>query len=334
MRVHRSPVIFSFAPDQQQLPQVLPTDRLFASGKARPQISSTLRQVPNRRNTVAVASVFAQIVGPWLAVGWFSGPGWLAPLVWIAVVLWGGRCLSLLFLLNHEAAHSLLFSRRRLNDGVGRWVLSPVALVDFDGYRRAHIVHHKDELGPNEPDMGLYAGYPSGYRRFLRRLWRDGSGQSAAKQLRGLARGNRAVIARVAMAQVAVAAVAALATGHWWAYVVVWFLPWATVWQVINRLRSIAEHAGMEAGADRRVNTHVVRQRWLSGQWLVPFQAGFHLAHHVDTSIPWTQLHPFHTELVEAGWISADLTYGSYPQLWRYLVTAEPAGRPPGDTIS
>ena len=27
-------------------------------------------------------------------------------------------------------------------------------------YRRAHMAHHRDEMGPEEPDAGLYAGYP------------------------------------------------------------------------------------------------------------------------------------------------------------------------------
>ncbi len=205
--------------------------------------------------------------------------------------------------------------------GVGRALLAWPALLDFDAYRRAHLAHHKDELGPDEPDMGLYVGYPSSRRRLARRLRRDASGRSATKQLRGMFRRGGPVLARIVAAQVVVAGLAFAVTGRWWAVAVVWWLPWATVWQVINRLRAIAEHAGMAAGPDRRRNTHVVRQHWLPGQVLVPFRSGYHLAHHVDTSVPWINLPDMHAELERAGWITPQLTHASYRALWRHLTT-------------
>ena len=47
---------------------------------------------------------------------------------------------------------------------------------------------------------------------------------------------------------------ASIAAGVWWLYPVFWLLPFLTVWRVINRLRSIAEHGGMTASKDRRVH--------------------------------------------------------------------------------
>ena len=62
-------------------------------------------------------------------------------------------------------------------------------------------------------------------------------------------------------------------------------LPFLTVWRVINRLRSIAEHGGMDASPDRRATTHTVRQSWWARTVLVPFHIGWHLAHHVDAGV-------------------------------------------------
>ena len=42
--------------------------------------------------------------------------------------------------------------------------------------------------------------------------------------------------------------------GYWWVYPVFWVAPFLTVWRVINRLRSIAEHGGMDASTDRRAH--------------------------------------------------------------------------------
>lgn len=306
----------TLAPAESSLPDVLPTDRLFASGKAKTGVAPGLRDIRGARNAFSVVAVWAQIAAGWLLVRAFDHP-----VVWVGVALWIARCFSLIFLLNHESAHALLFNDRTKNDWVGRLFLAWPALLDYDGYRRAHLAHHKDELGPDEPDMGLYAGYPSERRRLGRRLLRDATGRSAYKQLRLLKSANRSTVIGIVGAQLPVALAAFAVTGNWWAWLAFWVLPWATVWQVINRLRAIAEHAGMAPGPDRRRNTHVVRQRWLPSNSLVPFNAGYHLAHHVDTSVPWNNLPTLHTELESAGWITPDFTHRSYRALWRYLTT-------------
>ena len=69
-----------------------------------------------------------------------------------------------------------------------------------------------------------------------------------------------------------------------------------TQWRVINRLRSIAEHGGMEQSKDRRATTHNVRQSWPARFWFVPYNTGWHLAHHVDMGVPWRNLPAYHAE--------------------------------------
>ena len=84
------------------------------------------------------------------------------------------------------------------------------------------------------------------------------------------------------------------------ALLVLWFVPWMTGWRVVNRLRSIAEHGGMQASSDRRQTTHHVRQNLLARFWIAPFNTGWHLAHHVDMGVPWRNLPQLHRELVAA----------------------------------
>ncbi len=111
-------------------------------------------------------------------------------------------------------------------------------------------------------------------------------------------------------------------TGRWWIYPLLWFLPWMTQWRVLNRLRAIAEHGGLEASRDRRVTTHNVRQHWIARFWFVPYNTGWHLAHHVDMGVPWRNLPRYHTELVRAGYITEGITYPGYLALWRALSSA------------
>jgi fatty acid desaturase len=138
--------------------------------------------------------------------------------------------------------------------------------------------------------------------------------------LKGLLRGVRSSKqARTIVAVQLVLIAIGIAVGHPWIWLLLWLLPELTVWRVINRLRSIAEHGGMERSKDRRRTTHHVRQTWLARFSMVPFNTGWHLAHHVDMGVPWRNLPKLHTELEAAGYVTPDITYPSYVALWRAL---------------
>ncbi len=309
----------TMVPPPRLLPDVLPTARLTSAGRPVPDLRAELRRVPNLRNSVTV-------IGAWLQSFGVVAAAVLIDRWWAYVVAFFllGRAMALLNILGHEAAHRLLFSSRRANDTVGRWLLAYPAFTPFDVYRRSHMAHHKDELGPGEPDLALYRGYPISRASMRRKLLRDALGISGYKNLVPLLqaltkRSSRPVAARIVGVQVAIWAVFGLASGRWWLYPLLWLAPWMTVWRVLNRLRAIAEHAGMERSSDRRRTTHVVRQRPLARFWIVPYHTGWHLAHHVDMGIPWRRLPDLHRELVASGWVTPELEYRSYTALWRAL---------------
>jgi fatty acid desaturase len=183
------------------------------------------------------------------------------------------------------------------------------------------MAHHKEEFGPNEPDMGLYAGYPITRDSWHRKLRRDAFGNSGWKNLKSLLLAFRSPRARgVAtriMACQAVIFVGFAVAGYPLVWPLLWLLPWMTVWRVLNRLRAIAEHGGMQRSDDRRLTTHHVRQGFWARFWMVPFNTGWHLAHHVDIGVPFSHLPRFHEELVRSGWIDPRLEYPSYWALWR-----------------
>lgn len=308
-------------PPAERLPTVLPTERLSASGRPVPEVREELRRVPDARNAVTVAGVYVQSFGV-IALAVAIGRWWAYAIAFVLM----GRAFALYSILGHEAAHRLLFSNKRVNDFVGRWLLSYPAFVPFDIYRRAHMAHHKDEMGPNEPDKGLYSGYPITRASLRRKLTRDLLFVSGWKNLRPLLRAvgrkdSRNLALRIIGVQVAIGVVLGLA-GPWWLYPVLWLAPYMTVWRVLNRLRAIAEHGGMDRSDDRRLTTHVVRQRPLARFWMVPYNTGWHLAHHVDIGIPFRKLPALHEELVESGWVTPEIEYPSYFALWKALSSA------------
>jgi fatty acid desaturase len=322
----------SMVPAPEVRPDVLPTDRLTASGMPVPRVREELRRIPNVRNAVNVVSVWVQTVGLLALACWITVrvPLALALAIWAVTFVLMGRGFALLSILGHEAAHRLLFSKKWVNDLVGKWLLSYPAFVPFDAYRRVHFAHHKDEMGPNEPDLKLYLGYPITRDSMRRKLKRDATGNTGWKNLKGLLFALRSTTARPVAAKILVAQLVLfvglwVGSGRWWLYPLFWLAPWLTVWRVLNRLRSIAEHGGMTRSKDRRETTHLIRQTWSARFWIVPFNTGWHLAHHVDMGVPFQNLPALQRELEQAGWITPALEYPSYRALWQAL-SSRPAG--------
>jgi fatty acid desaturase len=308
----------SVVPQAASLPDVLPTDRLREGARLRTDLRSELRRIPDVKNALTVVGLWAQISAV------IGGAIWLHhPVAWIVAFLLMGRAFSQLLILGHEAAHLLLFSNRRLNDFVGKWLLDYPGLVPFEIYRKGHLAHHKDEMGPDEPDKALYAPYPVTPASLRRKLTRDAFFVSGWKNLRPLlaalrSRSGRPIALRILATQLALLAVFTL-LGRPELYLLLWLAPWMTVWRVINRLRAIAEHGGMIRSSDRRETTHHVRQSAAARFALVPYNTGWHLAHHVDIGIPYRKLPALHRELEEAGWVTPALVYPNYRTLWRAL---------------
>jgi fatty acid desaturase len=234
-----------------------------------------------------------------------------------------GRNYARFAILGHEAAHRLLFSRKSINDFVGKWLVAYVAFTPIEAYRRSHMAHHKEEFGPEEPDMNLYVGYPIPPDSMRRKLVRDAlflSGYKNLKPLVQLAWKRQPVALQIVGVQAALLVLFTL-IGRPELYLFLWLLPQMSVWRVLNRLRAIAEHGGMTKSDDRRLTTHHVRQSLLARFWIVPYNTGWHLAHHVDIGIPWRNLPKLHAELVRSGWVVPALEYPSYLALWRKLAS-------------
>jgi fatty acid desaturase len=315
-------------PASKLLPDVLPTDRLRKNGIARPDVRAELRRIPNARNALTVVAALTQTVG---VVAWAGRTGTWWSYLLAFLVMGRGHCQ--INILGHEAAHKLLFSHRGANDAVGRWLCAYPGLQGMLSYRKAHLAHHRDEMGPEEPDFGLYEGYPISPDSLRRKLTRDLLFVSGYKNLRVLGRiarrpGGGGQEARQVIAVQLVMFAAAVAWGKPLLYPVCWLAPWMSTWKVSNRLRAIAEHGGMARSADRRETTHVIRQSRLARFLIVPYNTGWHLAHHVDIAVPFRHLPAFHDELVRSGWLVPEIEYPSYLALWRKLASGERRPRP------
>ena len=306
------------APSATVLPQTAATEFIQYDARPTPSFRASLRKIPNLRNALSVFSVYAQTIAILASAVHFHHPA-----TWVLAFLLMGRAHAQFASLMHESAHRLLFSHRAMNDFVGTWFLGFVGFTSTAAYRRVHMAHHRAEFGPEEPDLALYANYPISTASFRRKLTRDALGRTGVKLLRQQLRGLRSPEARIRRTQVKIFAVQLMlfaictALGVPLLYPLMWLLPYLTVWRVINRLRSIAEHGGMTADTDKRRTTHSVHQHVLARFFLVPFNIGFHLAHHVDAGVPFRHLPEFHEELRRAQYVTNTSEFPHYRAMWR-----------------
>ena len=314
-------------PDPSLLRPGRDTTLVRPDGRPQPTWRADLRRIPNARNALTIVGLYAQTIGV------VAGAVWLGWWAWPVAVVLLGRAHAQFAALMHEAAHRLLFSDRRVNDVVGRWLLGYPGFVSTDAYRRVHMAHHRREFGPDESDIALYQGYPVGRASLMRKLRRDLFGSTGVRLLRAQFaparwrdQQSRGVLLRIVAVQVALFAIA-VALGQPLVYPVLWFLPFLTVWRVINRLRSIAEHGGLDASPDRRATTHAVRQDPISRFLIAPYGLGYHLAHHVDAGVPFRRLGEYHRALRDSGYVTDGYEYPSYRALWTALASEPAASR-------
>lgn len=316
----KSPFVGGMAPTL--LPDARATSHISPDGRLSQEDRVRLRAIPSYKNAWSTAWLFGQNILILVAAAKLNH---LA--VWVIAFLLMGRAHAQFASLMHEAAHRLLFTHKATNDFVGNWILGYSVMTSTQAYRRVHMAHHKREFGPNEPDIPLYANYPVTRASLRRKLVRDATGQTGYKLMRNQLRGLRSEDTRVKRTlwkmigvQVVIATIFTLA-GYWWMYPVMWVAPYLTVWRVINRLRSIAEHGGLREDDDRRYTTHSVRQHWFARFYLVPYNIGFHMAHHVDAGVPFRHLREYNRLLHDANYLDDSLEYPSYTALWKALST-------------
>jgi len=293
------------------------SDRLRPDGRPKPELRAELRKIDNARNALTCVGALVFPIAVLVAVA-AVGTWWA-----IALAFPFMSALQLrMYILTHEAAHRLLFSSRRANDLIGINLMGWLPWgTGNHTYRRIHQAHHRDEFGPNEPDFLLYSFYPIVRESFLRKMRRDASGVSAWRQIKprfkGLVTsGRRKTPARFFGMQVVIFAAFWLA-GEPWLFLWLWALPYLTWYQVVNRLRSIGEHAGMTRSDDRRETTHIVEPTLMSKIFMAPLNVGYHLPHHVDSGVPFRNLPRLQEILIEDGYVADHMIWPSYTSLWR-----------------
>jgi fatty acid desaturase len=254
-----------------------------------------LRRKSDLVGALLVLHAWALIAGGMALFAWWPNPFTFL----LAVMVIGGRQLGLAILM-HDAAHGLLFENRRLNDWVGSWLCAFPVFTSLSLYRPYHLSHHRHTQQEQDPDLGLSRPFPITRQSLWRKVVRDLTGQTAFQRRREQFRQGTAVREGLVANAVLWAVLAAL--GYWWLYPVLWLVPLATWYQLVSRIRNIAEHAVVPDNDDPLRNTRTTLTNPLMRLLVAPYWVNYHLEHHLFMFVPCWRLAAAHRALVEAGW--------------------------------
>jgi fatty acid desaturase len=260
-----------------------------------PEQVQELRGKSDLVGALLVLHAWALIFGSMALFAW-----WPNPLTFVlAVMVIGTRQLGLAILM-HDAAHGLLFANRRLNEWAGAWLCAAPVFTSLALYRPYHLAHHRHTQQPEDPDLGLSAAFPITRRSLRRKIGRDLTGRTAyqrrLEQFRsGVAKESKAFVVNLAV----LGGLAAL--GYWWLYPLLWLVPLATWYQLVSRIRNIAEHAVVPDNDDPLRNTRTTAANFLERLFVAPYRVNFHLEHHLFMFVPCWRLPAAHRALLAIG---------------------------------
>ena len=254
---------------------------------------------------------------------------WPNPLtVIVALAVIGTRQLGFAILM-HDAAHRALFRNRALNDWAGNWLCAYPVWADLEPYRPYHLQHHAKNYTAEDPDLGLVRPFPISRSSLRRKVVRDLTGQTAWKRVKatlkrdlGLSRGRQSRtfggvrnLRGVAVSNAILLAIL-WAAGHPALYLL-WLGAWFTTFQLVTRIRAIAEHALAPDPTDPLRNTRTTLVSWWERLLVAPNYVNFHLEHHLLMTVPHYNLPRLHRLLRERGALDGAWVVSGYARVLR-----------------
>ena len=241
----------------------------------------------------------ALVAHAWIVIGLASAMALVWPVtIPLAVMIIGARQLGLSVLM-HDAAHGALHPDPRVIDWVGEWL----CLGGVVPYRNYHLQHHKYAQQAEDPDLVLSAPFPITRASLWRKVARDLTGQTWFKQKFGRlgarlkarrpGEGAGPILLEEIVRQRRWLIVNGLcialftAAGFWWGWFALWLAPRATWFQLVTRLRNIAEHALVAKNEpDPLRQARTTHANLIERALIAPYFVNYHCEHHMFMHVP------------------------------------------------
>jgi fatty acid desaturase len=90
--------------------------------------------------------------------------------------------------------------------------------------------------------------------------------------------------------------------GAWWWWFAFWLLPLVTWFQLVLRIRNIAEHAVTEYSDNPFRNVRTTLATPLAALFVAPYWVNYHLEHHLIMHVPCFRLKKMHRLMLAKGY--------------------------------
>jgi fatty acid desaturase len=236
-----------------------------------------------------------------------------------------------LLILYHDAVHRHFARDARINDVIANLFVGAPALLPVEVYRPLHIDHHHELGTDRDPERQLlYANQAWNYQplplgALLRQLLGDLLIVNGARTIAAWRKSR--TFPPIGAHMMMIAAAWLIALGFWvkvepklaMIALALWFGPLLTLTQLLQKLRSYAEHSG---GPGVTPGWHDWTYSWRPGllgrMTIWPYNINRHREHHQQPDLAWHQLPP----------VPADREGLAGSSLWRIL--AAQRGHPVG----
>lgn len=234
------------------------------------------------------------------------------PALYVVAVMWIGARQHALAILLHEGSHYRIFKRKKVNDFVGEAFFAFPLFVTMRGYRLSHMAHHRNMNTEFDPDWVSKETpeweFPKTRAALFLILAKLALGLNIVWMLKLIFTGGRPstesaktkitthkfVAARIGYY---VALISMLTYFGWWMeFLLFWIVPMFTWLQVILRIRSIAEHFGLDYD-HTFTNARTTYPSTFDRMFIASKNVWYHLDHHLYPSVPFYNLPELHDEL-------------------------------------
>jgi fatty acid desaturase len=309
----------------EPLPQAVAGDaRKRLSPQAREQIKLLMRPDPGHFLLQAILAWTLIIAAIVLAE--YAQRAWVTALV----VVFIATRQNILGLLMHEQCHRIGF-RSRLGDYFCNFTCACPLLITLEGYRRVHLAHHQCYFTPADPDYRRKQGrewtFPKRVLGLLKLFLQDLTLLSLVKTLRGKQAGKNvpaywggAMPVLVRLAYYALWAALLTWMGWWPEFLLYWFLPLATVLQVIVRWGAICEHKYNLIDPTLEESTPIIEPQWWERILLPNLNFTLHVYHHLYPVVPYSKLPRVHEIFRREGLLNEANVFRGYGAYLRFIL--------------
>ena len=233
------------------------------------------------------------------------------PALYILSVMWIGARQHALAILLHEGSHYRLLRNKSANDFIGEAFLAFPLFVTMRGYRLSHLAHHRHMNTEYDPDWVSKETpeweFPKSRTQLFFMLFKIAMGKNAIWMVKTILTGGRPAPASgtkistrsflIGRTTYYLLLMSILTYAGWWPeFLLYWIVPLFTWLQVILRVRSIAEHFGLEYD-HTFTQARTTYPSWFDRLFVASKNVWYHLDHHLYPSVPFFNLPGLHREL-------------------------------------